>query len=38
MYDYPGIEKGDLALKKGERIVVFDDTREHWWRARSSKG
>ena len=38
VYDYPGMEKGDLALKKGERIIVFDDSREHWWRARNNKG
>lgn len=38
MYDYPGLERGDLALIKGQKVTVFDDTREYWWRARDDKG
>ncbi len=38
MYDYPGLERGDLALIKGQKVVVFDNTREYWWRARDNKG
>jgi len=38
MYDYPGLERGDLALVKGQKVTVFDDSREYWWRARDSKG
>ena len=38
MYDYPGIEKGDLPLCKGQKVIIFDDTRDHWWRARDDKG
>lgn len=42
-YDCPGmeragLEKGVLALTKGQRMIVFDDTQEHWWRARDDKG
>ena len=38
MYDYPGLERGDLPLTKGQRVVVFDDSREYWWRARNEQG
>lgn len=38
MYDYPGIERGDLPLQKDQKVTVFDDSRDHWWRARNEKG
>ena len=38
MYDYPGLERGDLPLVKGQKVTVFDDSREFWWRARDAKG
>ena len=38
MYDYPGLERGDLALLKGQKVTVFDDSREYWWRARDDRG
>ncbi|XP_064404911.1 tyrosine-protein kinase BTK-like [Halichondria panicea] len=38
MYEYPGLERGDLSLLKGQRVTVFDSTREFWWRARDEKG
>ena len=38
MYDYPGLERGDLPLIKSQKVTVFDDTREYWWRARDDKG
>ena len=38
MYDYPGLERGDLALIKGQKVTVFDDSREYWWRARDDRG
>ena len=38
MYDYPGLERGDLPLIKGKKVTVFDDSREYWWRARDDKG
>lgn len=38
MYDYPGLERGDLPLIKGQKVTVFDDSREYWWRARDDKG
>ena len=37
-YDYTGLEKGDLSLVKGQRVIVFDDSREYWWRARDEYG
>ena len=37
-YDYPGLERGDLPFIKGQKVVVFDDSREYWWRARDSRG
>lgn len=38
MYSYQGLENGDLALEKGQRVIVFDSSREHWWRARNNRG
>ena len=38
MYDYPGIEKGDLPLHKGQKVFIFDNSRDHWWRARNENG
>jgi hypothetical protein len=38
MYSYPGQEQGDLALVKGQKYIVFDDARPHWWRARDERG
>jgi hypothetical protein len=38
MYDYPGIEKGDLPLTKGQTVFIFDNSRDHWWRAKDDRG
>ena len=38
MYDYAGQEQGDLALVKGSKVIVFDDSRQYWWRARDDRG
>ena len=38
MYNYAGQEQGDLALVKGTKYVVFDDSRQYWWRARDERG
>lgn len=38
MYDYAGVEKGDLPLRKGQKVMIFDYSRDHWWRARNDKG
>ena len=38
MYDYAGLEHGDLALTKGSKVIVYDDSRQYWWRARDETG
>ena len=38
MYDYPGIEKGDLPLHRGQKVFIFDNSTDHWWRARNENG
>ena len=38
LYDYNGIEKGDLPLQKGQKLIVIDNSREYWWKARDSNG
>ena len=38
LFEYMAPESGDLRLSKGERVVIFDNQREHWWKARNSKG
>ena len=38
MYDYSAPEPGDLPLRKGELVVIFESQRQHWWKARNSKG
>ena len=38
MYDYAALEQGDLPLVKGSKVVVFDDSRRYWWRARDERG
>lgn len=38
MYDYPGLERGDLPMTKGSRVLVIDDSREFWWRATDAAG
>ena len=38
LYDYNGIEKGDLPLQKGQKLIVIDDSREYWWKARDANG
>merc|ERR1712223_1477850 len=32
------IEEGDLTLTKGEEYVVLDDSQDHWWEVRNSRG
>ena len=38
LFEYLAPESGDLRLLKGERVLIFDNQREHWWKARNSKG
>lgn len=35
-YDYQAKDDQELSLKKGERLVLIDDTR-NWWKVRNSK-
>ncbi|XP_065185968.1 tyrosine-protein kinase Tec-like [Sycon ciliatum] len=38
VYDYTSPQQGDLPMKKGQRLTVFDDSREHWWHAQNAHG
>ena len=38
LYDYPGLEEGDLPLTKGERVTVFNVSVKNWYRARNQQG
>ena len=38
MYNYPGLERGDLPITKGEHVDVLDDSVKYWWRARNQHG
>ncbi|CAH1115615.1 unnamed protein product [Psylliodes chrysocephalus] len=38
LYNYKAIESGDLSLEKNQSYDVIDDSQEHWWKVRDSKG
>ncbi|XP_002734040.1 tyrosine-protein kinase BTK-like [Saccoglossus kowalevskii] len=38
LYPYTPTQQGDLALVKGDEYTVLDDSREHWWKAKNSRG
>lgn len=38
IYDYDPVEDGDLELCKGDEYEILDNTREHWWKAKSREG
>eukprot|EP00117_Sycon_ciliatum_P039810 scpid36624/ scgid29356/ Tyrosine-protein kinase BTK; Bruton tyrosine kinase len=38
IYDFTSPQPGDLGMAKGQRLTVFDDSREHWWHAENSQG
>ncbi|XP_065838243.1 tyrosine-protein kinase BTK-like [Oscarella lobularis] len=38
IYDYRPTETGDLPLRKGQRVQILDNRREHWWSARDEYG
>ncbi|CAG9762218.1 unnamed protein product [Ceutorhynchus assimilis] len=38
LYNYKAIETGDLSLEKNMEYEVIDDSQEHWWKVRDSKG
>ena len=37
LYDYPGLEEGDLPLTIGEALTVFKAVKD-WYRARNLQG
>jgi len=38
MYSYKAAQKGDLSLTADEEYEVLEETEEHWWRLRDSRG
>ncbi|XP_064607740.1 tyrosine-protein kinase Btk-like [Liolophura sinensis] len=34
IYDFAGLEQGDLQLKKDREYEILDDSNEHWWLAK----
>jgi tyrosine-protein kinase Tec len=38
VYDYKPTEPGDLPLVKNQRVLITDNSREHWWKARNDYG
>jgi tyrosine-protein kinase Tec len=38
LYNYKAIESGDLSLEKNQEYEVIDDSQEHWWKVKDSKG
>ncbi|XP_062514060.1 tyrosine-protein kinase Tec-like [Corticium candelabrum] len=38
IYDYRPTESGDLPLNKGQRVLIIDESRDHWWNARNEYG
>lgn len=38
LYSFQAIENGDLSLIKGEEYEVIEDSKEHWWQAKSRTG
>ncbi|KAK3724954.1 hypothetical protein QZH41_017163 [Actinostola sp. cb2023] len=38
VYDFKGVEPGDLSLSCGELFAVLDKSGEHWWLAKNLRG
>ncbi|KAL3266722.1 hypothetical protein HHI36_010883 [Cryptolaemus montrouzieri] len=38
LYNYKAIESGDLSLEKNQEYEVIDDSQEHWWKVKDTKG
>ncbi|XP_060531106.1 tyrosine-protein kinase Btk-like isoform X2 [Cylas formicarius] len=38
LYNYKAIESGDLSLEKNQEYEVLEDSQEHWWKVKDSKG
>ena len=36
LYNFVPQEEGEIALKKGETVIVFDDTDKNWFRGRAN--
>lgn len=36
LYTYEARDAGDLSFRKGERLIILDDSDPDWWRARHS--
>ena len=37
LYDFDGKEKGDLSLKKGQKVTVLNDSNK-WWGVMDNRG
>ncbi|KXJ12219.1 Tyrosine-protein kinase BTK [Exaiptasia diaphana] len=38
VYEFKGVEPGDLSLSCGELFAVLDKSGEHWWLAKNTRG
>ncbi|KAJ8922493.1 hypothetical protein NQ315_007521 [Exocentrus adspersus] len=38
LYNYKATESGDLSLEKNQEYEVIDDSQEHWWKVKDTKG
>ncbi|XP_018563801.1 tyrosine-protein kinase Btk29A [Anoplophora glabripennis] len=38
LYKYEATESSDLSLEKNQEYEVIDDSQEHWWKVKDSKG
>ncbi|CAH0560479.1 unnamed protein product [Brassicogethes aeneus] len=38
LFKYKASESGDLSLDKNQEYEVIDDSQEHWWKVKDSKG
>lgn len=38
VYNYKAQESEDLSLEKNHEYEVIDDSQEHWWKVKDSKG
>lgn len=38
LYNYKAVEPGDLTLDKNHEYDVIDDSQDHWWKVKDSKG
>lgn len=38
LYNHKAMEIGDIPLEKNEEYEVLDDSQEHWWKVKDSRG